>query len=95
VKASEKQVGGSHYKDFPIQPAEFIHVNGLGFLEGNVIKYTCRHKAKGGKQDLEKAMHYLQLLIEHEYGPEVDLVRVCRRCGEFAGPSHACVGTTP
>lgn len=61
------QVAGSHYKDFAIQPAEFIHGNGLGFLEGNVVKYVCRHKKKNGKQDLEKAIHYLQLLMALEY----------------------------
>lgn len=67
MSAKDTQIGGSHYKDFAIQPAEFIHRNQIGFLEGNVIKYTCRHKAKHGKQDLLKAIHYLQLLIELEY----------------------------
>ena len=67
MSASDTQVGGSHYRDFDIQPREFIHRNRLGFLEGNVVKYVCRHKAKHGKQDIEKAIHYLQLLIEWEY----------------------------
>jgi hypothetical protein len=67
MKASETQVAGSHYAALPIQPSEFIHRNGIGFLEGNVIKYVCRHRAKNGRQDLEKAVHYLQLLIEWEY----------------------------
>jgi hypothetical protein len=67
-KASEKQVAGSHYASLPIQPSEFIHRNGIGFIPGNVIKYVCRYKNKNGKQDLEKAIHYLQLLIEWEYG---------------------------
>ena len=66
--ASKQQVGGNHYKSFVIQPAEFIHKNKLGFLEGNVIKYVCRHGAKHGKLDLEKARHYLDLLLEWEYG---------------------------
>jgi hypothetical protein len=83
-------VGGSHYKDFAIQPAEFIHRNGIGFLAGNIIKYVCRFKAKNGAQDLEKAMHYLQLLTELEYETKFDWVRVCRRCGELAGDAHAC-----
>ena len=65
--ALDVQTGGSHYKDMAIQPAEFIHKNGLGFLEGNVIKYTCRHKKKNGREDLEKAKHYIDLLIEMEY----------------------------
>jgi hypothetical protein len=58
------QIGGTHYKDMAIQPIEFIHANKLGFCEGNAIKYICRYKDKGGVQDLEKAIHYLQLLIE-------------------------------
>ena len=64
----ETQVGGSHYKEFKIQPVEFIHANKLDFLQGNIIKYTMRHKKKNGKQDLLKARHYLDLLIELEYG---------------------------
>lgn len=67
MTASKRQVAGSHYKDFAIQPGEFIHRNGIGFLEGNVIKYVCRHRAKAGREDIEKAIHYLQLLLEWEY----------------------------
>ncbi|MDE1906538.1 MAG: DUF3310 domain-containing protein [Rhodospirillales bacterium] len=62
------QVGGDHYKGMPIQPVEFIVANNLGFLEGNVIKYVCRYKAKGGMQDLEKARHYLDMLIDQSRG---------------------------
>lgn len=51
----------------PMQPVEFIHANGLGFIEGSVIKYVCRHKRKNGRQDLEKAIHFLQILIEKDY----------------------------
>ena len=68
MKASEYQEGGTHYRDFAIQPAEFIHKNGLGFLTGNVVKYVCRYKSKGGKTDLLKARQYIDLLIEYEYG---------------------------
>ena len=68
LRAKSKQVGGSHYKDMPIQPAEFIHRNGIGYIPGNVIKYVVRFAKKGGRQDLEKAQHYIQLLIEMEYG---------------------------
>jgi len=60
------QVAGDHYKDLPIQPVEFIHANGIGFFEGNVIKYVSRWRAKGGVKDLEKAKHYIDLLIELE-----------------------------
>lgn len=66
--AFDKQEGGAHYKDFEIQPAEFILANGLGFVEGNVIKYVCRHRAKNGAEDLRKAIHYIELLLESEYG---------------------------
>lgn len=66
--AFSRQEGGGHYKDFEIQPAEFIHKNGIGFLAGNVIKYVCRHGAKNGAQDLRKAIHYIELLLESEYG---------------------------
>lgn len=65
--ALEKQVSGSHYKDFPIQPVEFIYKNNIPYLEGNVIKYTCRHRSKNGKADILKAIHYLELLLELEY----------------------------
>ncbi len=67
-KASEVQVGGDHYSSFAIQPSEFIYRNGLNFLEGSAVKYICRHRKKAGKQDIEKAIHYLQLILEWEYG---------------------------
>jgi len=60
----EKQVGGNHYKDMKIQPVEFILANGLGFCEGNVIKYISRYKNKNGIEDLEKVKHYVELLID-------------------------------
>jgi hypothetical protein len=61
------QEGGSHYKGMKIQPVEYIHANGLSFCEGSVVKYVSRHKAKNGKQDLLKARHFIDLLIELEY----------------------------
>ncbi len=66
MSALDKQVNGDHYKSQAIQPVEFIHANGLGFCEGNVVKYVTRWRAKGGVADLEKAKHYLELLIELE-----------------------------
>ena len=66
MSASDRQVGGDHYKDLAIQPFEFIESNGLGYGVGNVIKYLCRYKTKGGLEDLEKAKHYIDLLIELE-----------------------------
>lgn len=62
------QVGGSHYKDMKIQPAKFALENKLDYCQANAIKYICRHEHKNGKQDLEKAKHYIDLLIEHYYG---------------------------
>ena len=62
--ALTQQVAGTHYKNMAIQPVEYIHANGLGYFEGNVIKYVSRWRKKGGLSDLEKAKHYIQLLIE-------------------------------
>ena len=64
-KALDKQIGGSHYKDLNIQPIEYILSNNIGYVEGNVIKYVSRWQSKNGIQDLKKARHYLDLLIEH------------------------------
>ena len=64
--ALDVQIDGSHYKDMAIQPEEFIHANNIGYMEGNVIKYVSRWKKKNGIKDLEKAKHYVELLIELE-----------------------------
>lgn len=61
------QVGGTHYASFAIQPYEFIDANSIPFLEGSVIKYLCRHKDKGGAEDLKKAAHYLHLCLQRSY----------------------------
>lgn len=66
MSALETQVSGSHYKNKAIQPVQYIHANGIGFFEGNVIKYVTRWKDKGGVADLNKAKHYIELLIELE-----------------------------
>jgi len=68
----DKQVGGNHYQNMKIQPAEFINKNKLPFAEGNAIKYICRHINKGGEQDLEKAKHYIDMIIERDYGDEAE-----------------------
>ena len=62
-----KQVGGKHYKTMKIQPSVFINENNIPFAEGNAIKYICRHQSKGGLQDIEKAIHYLEMIIERDY----------------------------
>ena len=59
-----KQIAGGHYKKFVIQPIEFITKNNLPFIEGNIIKYICRWQDKGGVQDLDKVIHYVELLKE-------------------------------
>jgi len=69
-KVYSKQVGGAHYKDMVVQPSEFINKNKLLFAEGNAIKYICRHAHKGEVQDLEKAKHYIDMIIERDYGPQ-------------------------
>lgn len=64
--ALNRQEGGNHYKAMKIQPFEYIHANGIGFAEGCVIKYVSRWKSKNGIEDLKKAIHFLELLIEAE-----------------------------
>lgn len=58
------QIGGTHYKGFAIDPARFCIENGLGFAEGSAVKYVCRWKLKGGLEDLRKAKHYIDMLLE-------------------------------
>lgn len=64
--ALTRQVAGDHYKSLPIQPIEYIYANKIGYMEGNVIKYVTRWRDKGGIADLEKARHYIDLLIQLE-----------------------------
>lgn len=70
VSPREKQVGGTHYIDMPIQPVDFIVKNNLSFLQGCIIKYICRYKYKGGREDLQKAIHFIEMLKEYEYEDE-------------------------
>lgn len=62
-----QEVNESHY-EMSIQPVEFIEKNHLGFAEGNVIKYVCRHKRKDGARDLMKAKRYIDFILKYEYG---------------------------
>jgi hypothetical protein len=64
----DRQVGGNHYKGLNIQPLEFITQNNIAYMEGNVIKYITRHASKNGAADVEKALHYCQLILELTYG---------------------------
>jgi len=63
----EDQVDGNHYKNMKIQPAQFINENQLLFAEGCAIKYICRHRKKGREKDIEKAIHYLEMIKERDY----------------------------
>lgn len=60
----QHQVGGDHYKKYAIQPVEYIVANRMGFCEGNVIKYVTRYQDKNGIEDLKKARHFLDILID-------------------------------
>lgn len=66
MKTLKTQVGGTHYSKMAIQPVEFIHKNNIGFIEGSVIKYVTRWREKNGVEDLRKAKHFLEILIEQE-----------------------------
>lgn len=66
--AKETQVGGSHYRDCAIQPVEYAMANGFNYCESLALRYLTRHRRKNGAEDLRKAIHCIELLIEHEYG---------------------------
>ena len=75
VDSLKHQVGGSHYRNFVIQPAEFILKNNLGWAEGNIIKYICRFREKGGMADLRKLQQYVEMLMESESIEEEKLTK--------------------
>jgi hypothetical protein len=64
LTANDVQIAGNHYSRKTIQPWDYIVANQLGYLEGNIVKYVSRYKEKGGLQDLRKAQHYIEKLIE-------------------------------
>ena len=70
MSAYKKQVGGKHYLKYKVQPSKFVVENKLLYPEGCVIKYILRHQDKGGKQDLEKAKHFIDMIIERDYEEE-------------------------
>ena len=87
MTAKTIQIGGNHYKDLAIQPVEYIHKNNLGYVEGSVIKYVTRWKNKNGIQDLQKAKHFLELLIDMEQKKlNVECEGKCSECLE--GNNH-------
>ena len=63
----KKQIGGNHYKKYKLQPSRFVTENKLLYPEGCGIKYVVRHQDKGGKQDLLKAKHMIDMIIERDY----------------------------
>ena len=67
VDALDIQVGGMHYKQYQIQPVEFCQKNNLNAIEASIVKYAVRHRDKGGKEDVEKIIHYAKLLLQLEY----------------------------
>ena len=67
LNAYDKQIGGSHYQNFKIQPSKFVIENELLYPEGCVIKYILRHRLKGKKEDLKKAIHFIEMIIERDY----------------------------
>ena len=60
------QVGGDHYKNLVIQPVEYITANNLSYLQGSVIKYVTRYQDKNGIEDLQKAIHFVKMIIQEE-----------------------------
>lgn len=70
MSALTKQEGGGHYKAMKIQPVEYIVENNIPYCEANVIKYVSRHREKNGAQDIRKAIHYLELILQMQYGEE-------------------------
>ena len=67
MSAFGKQEGGAHYKDLAIGPTEYSQKNKLGCCESAVVKYVTRHRSKNGKEDIKKAIHFLEMLLEIDY----------------------------
>lgn len=68
MSAKARQEGGEHYRTLKIQPVDYIEENGLRFSEGCAIKYITRHRFKNGAEDIRKAIHFCQLILERDYG---------------------------
>jgi len=69
--ALAEQVGGNHYKNYSIQPIEYLQANKIPWCEANAIKYLSRHMYKGGVEDLKKAIHYIRVCAEMYYGVQL------------------------
>lgn len=68
MSAKDKQISGEHYRSLKIQPVDYIEENKLTFSEGAVVKYITRHRFKNGAEDIRKAIHFCQLILERDYG---------------------------
>lgn len=84
MSALDVQIGGSHYKGMPIQPMEFSMANNMDACQHTIIKYVSRFREKGGIQDLEKAKHVIDMLIEFEGKAQ----EAARKLVEAAPPSN-------
>lgn len=84
----ETQIGGKHYKDYKIQPIEYSMANGLNYCQSNVVKYITRYPDKNGLEDLLKAIHNIEILIELEYGKEALRNERIRREREEGGATE-------
>ena len=73
MSSFDKQEGGNHYKSLAIQPFDYIHRNGLDWGSGNVVKYISRHREKNGAEDVRKAIHYCEMILEREYGETLEI----------------------
>ena len=73
MKPYDKQIGGSHYQKYKIQPSKFVIENELLYPEGCAIKYIIRHRDKGKKQDILKAIHFLEMIIERDYNADTSI----------------------
>ena len=98
AKANDKQFGGSHYKTKKFQPWDYVLENQLGYLEGTAVKYITRWKDKGGLVDIQKAIHYLEKLIEYEMEKpatlDSDVPDAVKQYGGLAGSMDAAQGLT-
>jgi hypothetical protein len=110
MTALNKQEGGNHYKDMPIQPIEFITKNNLDWYQGNIVKYASRHHNKGGADDLRKVIHYAELALEAQYGstaskesftvkactdPEIELKKLLSRIDLGVSQFYSHFGKSP
>lgn len=95
MSAADKQVGGGHYSQMLIQPAEYCELNGLSPLEAKAIKYVSRHRSKNGVQDLQKAIHCLELLIHLHYEREDAVEEICDRLRRSVGRGIAQAPAAP